>query len=83
MVDFLYGENKFFSIEKIAVSYTHLDVYKRQTIDLNGLWISDSYSKGRSGKIMRELELKHGLEVMEKEIASYKRKFINGTLGKK
>lgn len=46
------------------------------TVDMNGLWISDSYSKERSGKIMRELELKHGLEIMEKGKSSH-----NKTLG--
>lgn len=46
------------------------------TIDLDGLRISDGYSKLRSGKIMRELEIKHGLEIMEKG-----KSFSNKTLG--
>lgn len=36
------------------------------TSDLNGKWIDDSYSKRRSGIVMRELEKKHGLEALEK-----------------
>lgn len=46
------------------------------TLDVSGNRISDQYSKVRSGKIMRELEIKHGLERMEKGRSSY-----NKTLG--
>lgn len=46
------------------------------TSDVSGNRISDQYSKVRSGKIMRELEIKHGLERMEKGRNSY-----NKTLG--
>lgn len=43
------------------------------TSDMNGKWITDSFSRKRSGIIMRELEKKHGLEVLEKGRSSYNR----------
>ena len=60
-----YGDSCYTIIKNDDKDHRHVHILAT-TIDLNGLWISDSYSKGRSGKIMRELELKHGLEVMEK-----------------
>lgn len=42
------------------------------TIDLNGKWISDSFSRERSGKIMRDLEKKHGLQSLENGLSSNK-----------
>lgn len=43
------------------------------TSDFNGKWIDDSYSKKRSGSIMRELERKHGIEPLEKGRSSRNR----------
>lgn len=70
-----YGDSCYTIIKNDDKDHRHVHILAT-TIDLNGLWISDSYSKGRSGKIMRELELKHGLEVMEKGKSSR-----NKTLG--
>lgn len=70
-----YGESCYTVIKNDDKDHRHVHILAT-TIDLNGLWISDSYSKGRSGRIMRELELKHGLEVMEKGKSSR-----NKTLG--
>lgn len=60
-----YGDSCYTVIKNDDKDHRHVHVLAT-TIDLDGLRISDSYSKGRSGRIMRELELKHGLEVMEK-----------------
>lgn len=70
-----YGDTCYTVIKNDDKDHRHIHVLAT-TIDINGLWISDSYSKGRSGRIMRELELKHGLEVMEKGKSS-----CNKTLG--
>lgn len=70
-----YGDSCYTVIKNDDKDHLHIHILAT-TIDINGLWISDSYSKGRSGKIMRELELKHGLEVMEKGKSS-----CNKTLG--
>lgn len=70
-----YGDSCYTVIKNEDKDHKHVHVLAT-TVDLNGLWISDSWSKGRSGKIMRELELKHGLQVMEKGKSSH-----NKTLG--
>lgn len=70
-----YGNSCYTVIKNDDKDHRHIHILAT-TIDINGLWISDSYSKGKSGRIMRELELKHGLEVMEKGKSS-----CNKTLG--
>lgn len=60
-----YGDSCYTVIKNNDKDHRHVHVLAT-TIDLNGLWISDGYSKERSGKIMRELEFKYGLEAMEK-----------------
>lgn len=60
-----YGDSCYTVIKNDDKDHQHVHVLAT-TIDLNGAWISDSYSKGRSGRIMRELELKYDLEIMEK-----------------
>ena len=70
-----YGESCYTVIKHDDKDHRHIHILAT-TIDLNGLWISDSFSKERSGRIMRELEVKHGLEVMIKGKSGH-----NKTLG--
>ena len=70
-----YGDSCYTITKNNDKDHLHVHILAT-TININGLRISDSYSKIRSGKIMRELELKHGLEIMEKGKSSH-----NKTLG--
>lgn len=60
-----YGNSYYTVIKNDDKDTLHVHILAT-TIDLDGFRISDSYSKLRSGKIMRELEIKYGLEIMEK-----------------
>ena len=40
----------------IPVSYTHLDVYKRQARALVGIFLNDQYVKGKAKKLTKDVE---------------------------
>lgn len=67
-----YNESCFVIIKNDDKDNRHVHVLAT-TSDINGKWIDDSFSKRRSGLIMRELEKKHGLEPLEKGKSSHNR----------
>lgn len=70
-----YADSCYMVIKNDDKDHRHVHILAT-TVDMNGAWINDSYSRGRSGRIMRELELKYGIEITRKGKSSR-----NKTLG--
>lgn len=65
-----YAESCYSIIRNEDKEHQHVHIIAT-TIDMNGMWISDSQSRIRSGKIMRDLEKKYGIYQVEKGVSSH------------